>query len=515
MICPRCSVAEISTETQKCVLCGFSPAGGVIVVDPAVDEVQETVQKELAGKFHLRVLLHREPWSMRYLARDLEADRLVTLQLLPHQGPFNAEILQQFEQAATEASALRHPHVIPVHRFGLSRSLLWYTMDGIKGNSLSKILHDSGPWKIDAFLVFMEQIASGLEYIHRRGLIHGAVRPENIYVDDDGWARLSDVALAHSLARAAGADSGWRRLLSPPYVAPEQLARRRPGPVADQFALASVARDLLTGTQLGSRAPEIDEGSREGDTATLARERLDGVPEYISAAIARAASPDPHARYASVLHFVTVLNGDQETPRSTLQPTNRPSEESGTVFVPVSGRRAFPVRIAVAVFAVAVVGLMLFFWQRRPVPLEFVNSELIAPAPAPAPAPVADNLPTAAGGSPGDDSESLRAEPQPVPSTPVTAAEPRPERTVTRPRVPETATPIARGTLFVNSRPWGVVYIDGNRVGNTPQVGLSVAPGMHYLRIVRDGYAPFERVIRIIGGEELRITGINLEPLQR
>ncbi len=331
---------------------------------------------------------------------------------------------------------------------------------------------------------------------------------------------MSDVALAHTLARAASADSGWRRLLSPRYVAPEQLYRRRPGPAADQFALACVARDLLTGTQPDCRAPDRDEGSREGDTATLARERLDGVPEYISAAIARAASPDPHARYASVLHFVTVLNGDQETPRSTLQPTNRPSEKSGTVFVPVSGRRAFPVRIAVAVFAVAVVGWMLFFWQRRPVPLEFVDSELIAPAPAPA--PVADNLPTTTGESPGDNaalietrSESLLVEPQPVPSAPVTSAEPRPERTATRPRVSETAAPIARGTLFVNSRPWGVVYIDGNRVGNTPQVGLSVASGMHYLRIVRDGYAPFGRVIRIIGGEELRITGINLQPLQR
>ena len=515
MICPRCSVAEISAETQKCVLCGFSPAGGVIVDDPAADEVQETVQKELAGKFHLRVLLHREPWSMRYLARDLEADRLVTLQLLPHQGPFNAEILQQFEQAATEASALRHPHVIPVDRFGLSRSLLWYTMEGIKGNSLSNILDDSGPWKIDTFLVFMEQVASGLEYIHRRGLIHGAVRPENIYVDDDGWARLSDVALAHSLARAASADSGWRRLLSAPYVAPEQLYRRRPGPAADQFALACVARDLLTGTQPDCRAPDRDEGSREGDTATLARERLDGVPEYISAAIARAASPDPHARYASVLHFVTVLNGGQEAPRPTLLPTNQPIEESGTVFVPVSGRRAFPVRIAVAVFAVAVVSLMLFFWGRRSVTLEFVNSELIAPAPG------ADNVRTAGGESPDgaaaliETRSSLRVEPQPIPSTPVTTAKPRPEGTATRPRAPETVAPMVPGTLFVNSRPWGVVYIDGNRVGNTPQVDLSVAPGMHYLRIVRDGYAPFERLIRIVGGEELRMTGINLEPLQR
>jgi serine/threonine-protein kinase len=161
---------------------------------------------------------------------------------------------------------------------------------------------------------------------------------------------------------------------------------------------------------------------------------------------------------------------------------------------------------------------MLFLWQRRPVSLEFVNSELIAPAPT----PVADNVPTAAGESPGDNaalietrSESLRVEPQPVPSTPVTIAEPRPERTATRPRVPETAAPMVPGTLFVNSRPWGVVYIDGNRVGNTPQVDLSVAPGMHYLRIVRDGYVPFERVIQIVGGEELRITGINLEPLQR
>ena len=68
--------------------------------------------------------------------------------------------------------------------------------------------------------------------------------------------------------------------------------------------------------------------------------------------------------------------------------------------------------------------------------------------------------------------------------------------------------------LFVSSRPWGVLYIDDRRIGNTPKVNLSIAPGTHVLRIERDGYAAFERVIEIRSGAELRITGIELEPIR-
>ena len=73
MICPRCSVAEIAADTQECVLCGFSPSGGVVVDDRVSDEVQETLQRELADRFLLQMLRRREPWSIQYLARDLEA----------------------------------------------------------------------------------------------------------------------------------------------------------------------------------------------------------------------------------------------------------------------------------------------------------------------------------------------------------------------------------------------------------------------------------------------------------
>jgi hypothetical protein len=69
-------------------------------------------------------------------------------------------------------------------------------------------------------------------------------------------------------------------------------------------------------------------------------------------------------------------------------------------------------------------------------------------------------------------------------------------------------------TLFVNASPWGAVYVDGRPVGNTPRPSLAVPAGVHVLRVVRDGYTPFEREIRLTPGQVLRITDIVLEPIR-
>ena len=511
MICPRCSVAEISTETNECVLCGFSPSDGVVVHEPIADEVQETVQKELAGKFHLRVLLERRQSSIRYLAQDLEADCLVTLQLLPHQGPLNAEIIQQFELAASAARMLRHPHVIPLRNSGLSRSLLWYTMDAIKGRSLAATLRESGPWDVNACLELLEQLASGLEYIHRQGLIHGAVTPATIHIDSEGWARLSDVAVLNSIARAGREDSGWRALLSARYVAPEQLSRRSPGPQADQFALACVARDCLLGGILGSGDIGGDEDSDPTEGGRSAQKQFESLPPEITTAIDRAVSPDPQARFATVLDFVAVLDGGGPGASSPLLLASRPSEASSKVFMlPEPQPRVFPTKVVLLLIALVAGGVALMLLLRAPVPQDWVTAQR---------SPIIGTRPVPAGQVGADTVLSDVARPESLPVVPPAAAavaqavgaqQPTPAvRTRSRPAV--RARP---GMLFVSSRPWGVLYIDDRRIGNTPKVNLSIAPGTHVLRIERDGFAAFERVIEIRSGAELRITGIELEPIR-
>jgi hypothetical protein len=91
------------------------------------------------------------------------------------------------------------------------------------------------------------------------------------------------------------------------------------------------------------------------------------------------------------------------------------------------------------------------------------------------------------------------------------ALRPRPAR-VQPPPAP--VLPPATATLFVNSSPWGTVYVDGKSMGNTPRPNLEIAAGVHQLRIVRDGYVPVEREIRLTPGQVLRITDIVLEPIR-
>ena len=80
---------------------------------------------------------------------------------------------------------------------------------------------------------------------------------------------------------------------------------------------------------------------------------------------------------------------------------------------------------------------------------------------------------------------------------------------------PRPAAAAESGRLFLNATPWGVVYIDGKEMGNTPQMNLAVSAGSHVLRVVREGFQPFEREIEIAVDEVLRITDITLVPLQQ
>jgi PEGA domain-containing protein len=100
-----------------------------------------------------------------------------------------------------------------------------------------------------------------------------------------------------------------------------------------------------------------------------------------------------------------------------------------------------------------------------------------------------------------------------APRTSATPAPVRPKRpagTTRAPVVRRSARDLEPGFLSVNAIPWGSVYLDGRPVGNTPQIDLQVAAGPHRLRVERDGYRPYDRVIDVASGQRLRITDIAL-----
>ncbi len=502
MICPRCSVAEIAPDTNRCELCGYTLLGtkSVATETPVADEVFETLQRELADRFELQVLVRRERASTVYLARDLEDDQLVSLRLVERQGPVEGPMLHRFAQTGTLASQFHHPHLLSVRKHGMTHSLLWYSSDPIKSRTLHRVLEESGPLSLAKTLELLEQVASGLEYLHRNAVVHGGVARRTILLDAEGWVRISDPGMMAAIYRASEPGLGWESLLDLSFAAPELLERKLMGPGADQYSLAVIAHTCLVGEAPWSGdTVQAVRAARAAGGVPL-RSRCPDVPVHVETAIHRALREDPAERFSSVLDFVAVMGGAALRSSGTmLAPTARPSATQQVVVVsdgelPVRRRRWLSM-LAGLVLVCAAAGMGGYAaWMRLS----------------------ARSEPEWAAG----DAAPVSRPSTPPPATPRPSAErPAPSRqpTVAPRRPPESVPPTARAevpaTLFLNSTPWGALYVDGELIGNTPQANVRVTPGVHRIRIVRDGFVPYERQIEVGASDTLRITDIALQPI--
>ena len=89
-----------------------------------------------------------------------------------------------------------------------------------------------------------------------------------------------------------------------------------------------------------------------------------------------------------------------------------------------------------------------------------------------------------------------------------------PVETTPTPR-PREIVPPEPGTLFVNAAPWGTVFVDGRSIGNTPKANIEITPGLHVIRVERDGYEAYEEEVRIEAGATIRLLDIVLKPRQQ
>lgn len=514
MICPRCTVAEIA-ESGHCVLCGFSPAAGVILQESVINEVKQVVQQATADRFRIQALLRLGERSLVYLAYEMAHERLVALKVIPVREGVRQALANRFERQAALYQALRQAHIVTMHAFGTAATFLWYTLEHVKGDSLGDVLRERGPLSLELCLGIADQVATALDYAHRRGVPHGNLKPSNIFLDDR-WVRVGDFAILEAFGREASGAGPSRRL--PEYLAPEQFYARSPLASADQYALAIIVHQCLTGTLpfIGDSFEEVARRQARDAPPSMADIRKD-LPVPMSEAVSRALSKQPAGRFPSVLDFVTALGAAQApapVPRRSA-PARRPTPTRGAAAtIPVllvepetPPRR----RWKLVLLALAVVGGGTVYTLRDRFPPPPLAEPPFARQGDPLPAAVRPSLP-ATGTAP----EVARAPGEPPATSATSSAGPSAAAVPAAPA----PTPVARpatataqpGTLLVNATPWGQLFIDGVFIGNTPKVNIPVSAGRHRIRIAREGYEPFERELLVEPGQVIRLTGIVLRP---
>jgi serine/threonine-protein kinase len=212
-----------------------------------------------------------------------------------------------FQRAVGQASALHHPGIVRVVDHGTSYGAgAFVVMEWADGLSLAALLAAGGPLAPEAVARVVGSVALALQAAHRHGVVHGHLSPERVLVSGAGPTNDDEtpgaehtkvlgfgIGPASALARGASIDEVT------PYAAPE-LASRDADPLADQFALAAIAYELLAG-----EAPAGDAGRRRPPRSL--REYDPTINVVIDDVVQRALSFDPGARWPDVHTFASRL----------------------------------------------------------------------------------------------------------------------------------------------------------------------------------------------------------------
>jgi serine/threonine protein kinase len=203
------------------------------------------------GDYQLQGVLGVGGMAEVYQARDAVINREVAVKVLPLALAADPSYVERFRNEAQAVGALNHPNIVPVHSFGEQGPLLYLVMPLMKESLRDRLLR-SAPLPVEEAVQIAVQILSGLGAAHAQGVVHRDVKPENILLDDNGVARLTDFGIARriTIQRASGGPTLAGTGLpvgTPQYMAPEQLRGEDLDQRADIYALGSVLYEMLTG----------------------------------------------------------------------------------------------------------------------------------------------------------------------------------------------------------------------------------------------------------------------------
>ena len=151
---------------------------------------------------HYRILAKLGAGGMGevYLAEDTQLGRQVALKLLPAAFTADAERVRRFEQEARTVSALNHPHIVTIHEIGVCDAGRFIVMELVQGQTLRTLAKPCAP---ELLVSLGGQIAKALSATHAAGITHRDLKPDNLMLRDDGYAKVLDFGLARLLPATA------------------------------------------------------------------------------------------------------------------------------------------------------------------------------------------------------------------------------------------------------------------------------------------------------------------------
>lgn len=200
----------------------------------------------LAGRFRVGRNLGAGGSGVVYAAHDLHIDQPVALKVL-HSDHVNDPAVRERVRREVRASRSTHVNLTTVFDLYETESLVFLVMELVPGESLRELLALRHRLDQDEVIAIGRQLASALEHLHGRGLVHRDVKPGNVLLQEDGTAKLCDMGLVRPWDPGATITETAVAVGTPAYMAPEQITGQRAVAATDIYALGLTLHRALTG----------------------------------------------------------------------------------------------------------------------------------------------------------------------------------------------------------------------------------------------------------------------------
>lgn len=273
-------------------------------------------EKIFNNRYRVDGVLGTGGMALVYCGTDTLLRRRVAIKVLRDQYAEDDDFVKRFSYEAQSAAKLSHPNIVNVYDFGRENDAYYIVMELVDGATLGELMRDEHVLPELTAVDYAIQIASGLAYAHRQGLLHRDIKPANILVTKDDVVKLSDFGIARAVSEhTLGVTQPGMVMGSVAYISPEQAQGHEIDERSDLYAAGVVLYQMLTGalpftgdTPVAVALKHVSEPAPAIDT------KAPGISPAVAAIVARLLRKDPAERFSSATELASALRDARERP---------------------------------------------------------------------------------------------------------------------------------------------------------------------------------------------------------
>jgi serine/threonine protein kinase len=257
------------------------------------------IGKRISGRYKIIAIIGGGGMANVYLAKDMILEREVAVKVLRPEFANEDEFIRRFQREAQSTTSLVHPHIVSIFDVGEDENLHYIVMEYVDGLTLKQYILQHSPISIEKSIEIMKQLTSAIAHAHHNHIVHRDIKPQNVLLDHDGNAKITDFGIAMALSSTSITQTN-SVLGTVHYLSPEQARGGMATKKSDIYSLGILMFELLTGRLPFSGESPVSIAIKHLQTDTPSPKRWnEAIPQSVENIILKATSKDPFKRYSS------------------------------------------------------------------------------------------------------------------------------------------------------------------------------------------------------------------------